>query len=110
MTLEAVRYLAHSQGVALLHPFFKYALRLLLKAHWMVLFYFYINFCGILPGRELNLGCWDRIPACYHFATPTPYNTPIIGSSLRIVPEKSDVKCLDLIQVPLFSSNNYKTF
>jgi len=26
----------------------------------------------VLLGRELNWGCWDRIPASYHLTTLTP--------------------------------------
>jgi len=26
---------------------------------------FFPFFCGVLPGRESNFGCWDRIPASY---------------------------------------------
>jgi len=35
-------------------------------------FLIFLIFCGTLPGRESNPGCWDRIPASYHFATLTP--------------------------------------
>jgi len=39
------------------------------KAHLVVSSYFFV----VLPGRESNLGCWERIPASYHLTTPTPF-------------------------------------
>jgi len=36
--------------------------------------FFWMNFFVVLPGQELNLGSWDRIPTSYHLTTLTPYN------------------------------------